>query len=497
MLHYFSTVYFNHVLILCICLLCIFIYEAVNGFHDAANSIALVTYTRSTNEKTAILMSGMFNFFGVFFGGLSVAYAIIYLLPNNLLLNINTLSGLKAIFSILLSVILWNCFTWFMSLPTSSSHTLIGAIIGINVVNVFISHFSIFSLISLKKIIYVFLSLILSPIFGLVIAGSCVFLLKTFYCFMKLKSCINMSPASDINQDDKKSLFWIKLTLILSSLGISYFHGSNDGQKGIGLVMLVLICIFPSQYLINLNMSTYGLVKIKLSVDNLEKYYLSNRYLIDKNLSGVISKEIIEPLLFVKKIDCKKNSGILNIIDFVKNLLYKVSSYKELNVIQCDQLRKSLLCLGNFIDVLNHILIIKAKDKYFLCDLKKNLLKTIEYAPNWVIIFVALSLSVGTVIGWRRITNTFQNKLGRKEITYVQAISTQLTTAASVSLASYSGMPVSTTHIMFSSLVGTMLVNKSGVQIKTIKKIIITWLLTIPISIFLSSILYWISINYF
>ncbi|AAO27233.1 putative phosphate transporter [Buchnera aphidicola str. Bp (Baizongia pistaciae)] len=498
MSYYFSFFCYNSsVVFSCFSLLFIFIYEVINGFHDSANAIALIIYTRSMNEKMAILISGILNFLGVFFGGLSIAYAIIYLLPSNLLLNINTSCGLKAIFSILLSAILWNLCTWYLSLPTSSSHTLIGSIIGINFVNAFINNFSILSLISFNKIIYVFLSLILSPICGLIIAGSLVFLLKKYYNSKYKEYCINISPVYYRIQKKKQSLLWIKITLILSSFGISYFHGANDGQKGIGLIMLVLICIFPSKYLINLNTSTYDIINTRISIDSFEKYYLRNQTLIKQNVSNIMFKEIIQPLLFLKNIDNTKNDNVLVIINFMRNLLHNISSYKELNVIQCHQLRQSLLCIGNFMEVLSHFSIVQVKDKHFFYCLKKNLLSTIEYAPNWVVTFIALSLSIGTIIGWRRITNTFQNKLGTQDITYAQAISAQLTTACSVSLASCSGIPVSTTHIMSSSLVGTMLVNRSGLRINTIKKTIIIWILTIPISMLLASFLYWISLKCF
>lgn len=497
MLHYFSLFHYNNVFFVCFALFFIFVYEVINGFHDSANSIALITYTRSMNEKIAILMSGMFNFLGVFFGGLSVAYAIIYLLPSNLLLNINTIYGLEAIFSVLLSAILWNLCTWYLCLPTSSSHTLIGSIIGINIVNAFINNFSIVNLISFNKIMYVFLSLILSPIFGLMVAGVLVFLLKKYCSFMKKECCIHMSPVDYDAKETKQSLLWIKVTLILSSLGISYFHGANDGQKGIGLIMLVLICVFPSKYLINLNTPAYDIINTRVSIDNFKQYYLSNKTLIDRNVNNVFFKEIVKPLSFLKSVNNIESDDVINIINFTQNLLYNISNYRELSSLQCYQLRQSLLCVGNFIEILHHFSIIKMKDKHLLYCLKKDILNTIEYAPNWVITFIALSLSVGTIIGWRRITDTFQKKLGKKDITYIQAISTQLTTVVSVSLASCSGIPVSTTHIMSSSLVGTMLINKNGLKIGIIKKIVLTWILTIPISILLASSLYWISLKCF
>jgi len=236
---------------------------------------------------------------------------------------------------------------------------------------------------------------------------------------------------------------------------------------------------------------------METSINNLEKYYFSHKLLIKKSINSILCKEIVQPLTFLKNIDSKNNDSILNIINFVRNLLYNTSNYKELSSTQCYQLRQSLLCVSNFIEILNSSSNIKAEDKYFLHNLKNNLLCIIEYAPNWVITFIALSLSIGTIIGWRRITNTFQKKIGKKDITYIQAISTQLTTVFSISLASLSGIPVSTTHIMSSSLVGTMLVNKSGLRVNTIKKTVITWMLTIPISMLLASLLYWISLKTF
>lgn len=487
MLYLFSCSDLNHSLFIFLALSFVLFYEAINGFHDTANAVSTLIYTRAMSANVAVIMSGIFNFLGVILGGLTVAYAIVHLLPNDLLLNISSKNALSMIFSILLAAILWNLSTWYFCLPASSSHTLIGAIIGTGLTNAMITGSSLINALNVPKMTSVFLSLIFSPIIGLIISGVLIFLLRYYLSNNTKFYRIHMTPLEREKIDKKKHPpFLIRIALILSSIGVSYAHGANDGQKGIGLIMLVLIGLAPSLFSVNLNANKNEIICTRNTINNLEKYYLKhNIQHLDKiDNINIIDKSVINH-------DVSKN---LKNIKSTKLLLKNISDYHVLNIKKRFQLRHFLLCISDEIDYVINSSNTDSKDKYFLEKSKKELLQTIEYAPIWIILTVAFSLSMGTMIGWKRIVVTIGEKIGKKRMTYAQAMSAQITASFSIGVASYTGIPVSTTHILSSSVAGAMLTDGDGIQMKTIKNIVIAWILTLPISILLSGFLYWISL---
>lgn len=240
MLHLFTGLEFYTGLLLVLALLFVLFYEAINGFHDTANAVATVIYTRAMRAQFAVVMAGVFNFFGVLLGGLSVAYAIVHLLPTDLLLNVSSAHGLAMVFSLLLAAIIWNLGTWYFGIPASSSHTLIGAIIGVGLTNAIVTDSSVVDALNIPKMISIFMSLILSPAIGFVIAGLMIFVLRRYWSGTKKRRRIHLTPAEREKKDGKrKPPFWTRTALILSAVGVSFSHGANDGQKGIGLIMLV------------------------------------------------------------------------------------------------------------------------------------------------------------------------------------------------------------------------------------------------------------------
>ncbi|BAB13276.1 inorganic phosphate transporter [Buchnera aphidicola str. APS (Acyrthosiphon pisum)] len=487
MLHLFSYSDLNHSLLVFLALFFVLFYEAINGFHDTANAVSTLIYTRAMSAHVAVIMSGIFNFLGVLLGGLTVAYTIVHLLPNDLLLNATSKNALAMVFSMLLAAIIWNLSTWYFCLPASSSHSLIGAIIGIGLTNAFVTDSSLVDAFNIPKMTSVFLSLVFSPIIGLIIAGSLIFLLRYYLNNNKIFYRIHMTPLERKEKDGKKiPPFLIRMALILSSIGVSYAHGANDGQKGIGLIMLVLIGIVPSSFLVNLNTNKYEINCTKHTLNHLEKYFLEKNI---KKSNIIKNKEEINNLV----VRSQSYNSIKNIKN-TKLLLKNISNYNDLSIKKRFQLRHYLLCISDSIDKKVNSSDICSKDKRFLIHSKKVILKTIEYAPMWIILIVALSLSIGTMIGWKRIVVTIGEKIGKKRMTYAQAMSAQITASFSIGIASYTGIPVSTTHILSSSVAGTMLIDGDGIQTKTIKNIALAWILTLPVSMLLSSFLYWIAL---
>ncbi|CAL4325953.1 Low-affinity inorganic phosphate transporter 1 [Buchnera aphidicola (Protaphis terricola)] len=484
MLYLFSYSDLNHSLFIFLALFFVLFYEAINGFHDTANAVSTLIYTRAMSAKYAVIMSGIFNFLGVLFGGLTVAYAIVHLLPNDLLLNGSSKNTLAMIFSMLLAAILWNLSTWYFCLPSSSSHSLIGAIIGVGLTNAIITNSSLINALNIPKIINIFISLILSPIIGLIISGILIFLLRYFTNKNKKFYRIHMTPLERKKHDEKKSPpFLIKIALIFSSIGVSYAHGANDGQKGIGLIMLVLISIIPANFLVNLNASKKEIFYTKNAINHFQKYYLNKYSKKVKNNYKNLNNQLLS-----------YQSDIIQNIKEANILLKNVHNYNILSIKQRFQLRHFLLDISENIDQISNLNISK-KEKIFLKQIKQHILLTIEYAPIWIICIIAFALSIGTMFGWKRIVITIGEKIGKRSMTYAQAMSAQITAAFSIGIASYTGVPVSTTHILSSSVAGSMLADGKSIQINTIKNIIFAWLLTLPISMFFSGLLYWVALS--
>lgn len=496
MLHLFAGLDLHTGLLLLLALGFVLFYEAINGFHDTANAVATVIYTRALRSQIAVVMAALFNFFGVLLGGLSVAYAIVHMLPTDLLLNVGSAHGLAMVFSMLLAAIIWNLGTWYFGLPASSSHTLIGAIIGIGLTNALMTGTSLVDALNVPKVINIFASLILSPIVGLVFAGGLVFILRRYWSNTKKRARIHLTPAEREKQDGKKKPpFWTRIALILSAIGVAFSHGANDGQKGIGLIMLVLIGVAPAGFVVNMNASGYDITRTRDAVNNVETWFQQHPDLL---LKATGSDPVIPtPEQTVGpngEFHCHAGRAVVA-LDRAKAMLTNIESYDKLPIEQRSQLRRIMLCISDITDKVAKQPEVSADDQRLLKKLKGDMLSTIEYAPVWIIMAVALALGLGTMIGWRRVATTIGEKIGKKGMTYAQGMSAQLTSAVSIGLASYTGMPVSTTHVLSSSVAGTMIVDGGGLQRKTVTNILMAWVLTLPAAIFLSGALYWVALQ--
>ncbi|UAJ65054.1 inorganic phosphate transporter [Candidatus Schneideria nysicola] len=492
---YFFTDHTNMMLVSA--LVFILVYETINGFHDTANAVAIVIYTQAMHARLAVIMSGIFNFLGVLMGGLSVAYAIVHLINIDLLLNVDSIHGLAIIFSILSAAILWNILTWYFGLPISSSHTLIGAIVGVGLMHAMIAHTSLLKALNIPNLMDILLSLTISPIIGLCLSSIIIICYHFFYKKMKT----NTNDRLSISNNKCPPPFWTRCALILSSAGVSFSHGANDGQKGIGLIMLALISIAPSSFLININANSCEIRRTRDAIDSLQKYYSHNNQVFNKIaidthslfLSGIEEKNL--PLSFSLEDRNNNIAPFLKAINVALLMIDNIQSYDQLNIEKRLHLRKLLIYISDITDQVAKLQEISYQEKQFLRNLYIDLVETIEYAPLWIIIIVAIALSLGTIVGWKRIAITLGEKIGPGGITYIQGLSVQITATLSIGAASYTGMPVSTTHVVSSAVLGAMLAEKRSVGQKVIKNIIMAWLLTLPVAIILASLIYFLILN--
>src|SRR6266446_2249898 len=214
-------------------------FEFVNGFHDTANAVATVIYTHTLDPHIAVVWSDFFNFLGVVSSTGIVAFGIISLLPVELILQVGSNAGFAMVFALLVAAILWNLGTWYFGLPASSSHTLIGSIIGVGITNQLMSARSGTSGVDWGQAANVGKSLLISPIVGFVVAGLLLLAMKAVVKNRKLyEAPVGTEPPP----------FWIRALLVLTCTGVSFAHGSNDGQKGMGLIVLILVSLLPAAY---------------------------------------------------------------------------------------------------------------------------------------------------------------------------------------------------------------------------------------------------------
>ena len=464
-------------------------FEFINGFHDTANAVATVIYTKAMPPHLAVILSGCFNFLGVLLGGVGVAYAIVHLLPVELLISTNTAYGLVMVFSMLSAAIAWNLGTWYFGIPASSSHTLIGSILGVGLANALIADIPLSTGVNWQKAIDIALSLLLSPAAGFIVAALILLGLK----WLRRESKMHTNPDQRLSIDGKKHPpFWNRLVLVLSAMGVSFVHGSNDGQKGIGLIMLVLIGIVPAKFVLDLNSTTYQIERTRDAAQHLSEFYIRNNDSLNEYLALGKNGSTELP----KKFRCDVKLTEPTIAALLKSL-DGVTDYNSMAQQDRTQVRRYLLCLDDTAKKVSKLKELPKREVADLDKLRKDLTATTEYAPFWVIIAVAMALGLGTMIGWKRVVLTVGEKIGKQGMTYAQGMSAQITAAIAIGMANIYSLPVSTTHVLSSGVAGTMVANKSGLQLGTVRTILMAWVLTLPATIALSAGLFWLGVKVF
>lgn len=444
-------------LLLVLSLLIAFGFEFVNGFHDTANAVATVIYTRSLRPWTAVILSGICNFLGVFIGGIAVALSIINLLPPELLIAGGTGAGLAMLLALLLAAITWNLGTWYFGLPSSSSHTLIGAIVGVGLANSMLPGHEFGVGVNWAKAGDVGLALLISPLVGFTLAA---------LLLLASRKLIRDPQLYRPPVGTRPPPAWIRTVLIGTCTGVSFAHGSNDGQKGVGLVMLILMGIVPAGFALNLELSQPELQRAARAVDAIEQTLASAPGAADEKTMTMLHTELGELDVILK--DAR------NLRDVPAEERWKV--------------RRDVLLIDGAVKKIEGKV-----EKPVAAELKKargELRSLTDYAPNWVLMCVALALGIGTMVGWRRIVVTVGEKIGKDHLTYAQGAAAELVAMSTIGISAGLGLPVSTTHVLSSGVAGTMVAQRSGLQMQTITKIASAWLLTLPVSMLLAGVLF-------
>src|SRR5580704_13405722 len=456
-------------------------FEFVNGFHDTANAVATVIYTHSLDPNIAVVWSGFWNFLGVVTSTGAVAFGIVSLLPVELILQVGGSAGFAMVFALLFAAIIWNLGTWALGLPASSSHTLIGSIIGVGIANQLMSPRTGTSGVDWAQAANVGRSLLLSPIFGFVLAAS---------VFLLMKAIIKDKRLYEAPSGTEPPPLWIRALLIFTCTGVSFFHGSNDGQKGMGLIMLILIGTVPTTYALNhavtASQSQDFVAVSHQAAETLDKYV---------SPAAVVGDPREEVTDFIRTKEFKP-STMLALRVLINDIGTEMAQFKQLAAVPRQHVRN----FRNDMYVVSEALRIMAKsgkpalaagDVAILKNYKKHVDQATRFIPLWVKVAVALALGLGTMIGWKRIVVTVGEKIGKNHLTYAQGAAAELTAMATIGAADGLGLPVSTTHVLSSGVAGTMLANKSGLQMSTVRNLLLAWVLTLPAAMTISGLLFY------
>jgi PiT family inorganic phosphate transporter len=457
-------------------------FEFVNGFHDTANAVATVIYTHSLEPHIAVVWSGFWNFLGVLASSGLVAFAIISLLPVELILQVGSKAGFAMVFALLVAAIIWNLGTWWFGLPASSSHTLIGSVIGVGIANQLINGRSGTSGVDWAQATNIGYSLLLSPIVGFAGAGLLLLLAKALIKDPKLYTAPEGTEPPPL---------YIRALLVLTCTGVSFFHGSNDGQKGMGLIMLILIGTVPTAYALN-HAVTYQQSQDFIAVSQQAADTISHYVSPDAVIGD--ARDDLTDYIRTKQFTPNTMLALRNLINDIGN---ETSLYKELKNVPNDRVRN----FRNDMYLVSEALRLMKKsgqpaisgpDNAVLANYKKHVDYSTRFIPLWVKVAVAMALGLGTMVGWKRIVITVGEKIGKSHLTYAQGAVAEITAMATIGAADGFGLPVSTTHVLSSGIAGTMAANHSGIQWSTVRNLALAWVLTLPVAMMLSGSLFWL-----
>jgi len=457
-------------------------FEFVNGFHDTANAVATVIYTNSLEPHIAVIYSGILNFVGVLFSSGAVAFTILQLFPAEMILRMNKGSGFAMIFALLLAAILWNLATWYGGLPTSSSHTLIGSIVGAVGTFYLMQGKSGTAGVNWETMKKVFEALLISPVVGFSVAG----VLFLLFRFASTDARLYSAP-----EGDTPPPIYIRALLVLTCGGVSYAHGSNDGQKGMGLIMLILVGTMPTAYALN----------HAVNADEVQRFAV-----VSTQLVGALDKDVqpemtvqnpeaeLERFVRTRRYQPQVTLALAQMVVTVRDeaVLYGTPAHvppqMQANV------RNQMYLNGETLRLLTKSggPQMSAADAKLVASYQSELDRSTKFIPDWVKVAVALALGMGTMVGWRRIVITVGEKIGKTRMTYAQGASAQIVAMSTILAAGAYGLPVSTTHVLSSSVAGTMTANHSGLQWETVRNIATAWVLTLPAAALLSGSLFWL-----
>ncbi|MDR6531448.1 PiT family inorganic phosphate transporter [Caulobacter rhizosphaerae] len=480
-----SAVAFLPFALLFIALLIALGFEFVNGFHDTANAVATVIYTNSLPANVAVVWSGFFNFLGVLLSTGAVAFGIVSLLPVELILQVGSSSGYAMVFSLLLAAIAWNLATWFFGIPSSSSHTLIGSIIGVGVANAMMHGRSGTAGVDWTKATDIGKALLLSPLIGFGVAA---------LLFLAAKLLIRNKALYSEPTPGVPPPLWIRALLVFTCTGVSFAHGSNDGQKGMGLIMLILIGTVPTAYALNRAVPPAYTAQFETASAAAAGALATHGAGPAPGLSPAVARTSVTRYIAEKTLAPDTVPAVAVLITDINRQVQDYGSLAKIPASAVGNVRNDMYLASEGLKRIakEPSLHLAGPEKKALDAYRAALDKGTRFIPTWVKVAVAFALGLGTMVGWKRIVITVGEKIGKTHMTYAQGASAELVAMGTIFAADHLGLPVSTTHVLSSGVAGTMAANGSGLQMSTLRNMLAAWVLTLPVSILLAGGLYWL-----
>ena len=461
-------------------------FEFVNGFHDTANAVATVIYTNSMPAAVAVVWSGMFNFLGVLLSSGAVAYSIVALLPVELILNVGSSAGFAMIFALLLAAVLWNLATWYVGMPNSSSHALIGSILGVGFANQLIAKgTSGTSGVDWSQAEKVLLGLLVSPVVGFVGALILMVVMKAALRNPLLfKAPVPRTPPPP----------GIRALLIFTCTAVSFAHGRNDGQKGMGLIMLILIGCAPATYAINRAADMGHMAGFVAIADQGASVFRAHSGQASVPL-GLARQELESALKTRAAGDPVVFAAIDTVARQVGASLKAQGSFAAVPLGMTNRLRSDMYLVLDTTKLVMKDKVASAafdpRERAAIGAMRQEFEDGTRFIPLWVKVSVALALGLGTMVGWKRIVITVGERIGKAHLTYAMGASAEMMAATTILLADVLGQPVSTTHVLASGVAGASVASGAGLQPRTIRNMMLAWFLTLPAVMLLAGGLYW------
>ncbi len=455
-------------------------FEFVNGFHDTANAVATVIYTHALPAQFAVVWSGCFNLLGVLASSGAVAFGIVSLLPVELILQVGSSAGYAMVFALLIAAIIWNLGTWWLGLPASSSHTLIGSIVGVGVANALVRGQDGTSGVDWDQVTKIGEALLFSPLFGFALSA---------LLLLGMKAVIRAPELYTAPKTNEPPTWWIRGLLILTCTLVSFFHGSNDGQKGMGLIMLILIGVVPTAYALNRAPPVNHTAQFIASAHAASK--IVEAHGAGFNVIGDPRPAVTE-YVHAHAISEGTYPSLAALVKQISDSVEQYGSVARTPLAQVQNLRNDMYLASEAFRVLakDKESELKPEEKATISEFKKQLDFSTKFIPLWVKVCVAIALGLGTMVGWKRIVVTVGEKIGKTHLTYGQGAAAEIIAAATIGAADGLGLPVSTTHVLSSGVAGTMVANGSGMQWSTVRNLVLAWVLTLPVAMMLSGTLF-------
>ncbi|WP_353474130.1 inorganic phosphate transporter [Salipiger sp. H15] len=433
--------------------------EAVNGFHDAANAVATVIYANALKPVPAIALSAVMNFLGVILGGTAVAFSIVFLLPKEMIAGINTAHEASLMLALIATAVTWNLATWYFGIPNSTTHTYIGAVIGVSMAHALLVGAPVAQELNLHEGRKILLTLLVSPVFGFVVG---------WLIYRLIRRLVRSPEIYRPHEEGLRPPGGICAALIVGAAGVSFLHGSNDGQKSIGLMLMALMGLAPGNFALDPVHDPASYARSLQVIAELRQ--VVDAHLADPQVPAAARyRTELEHLRAVVELD-----GAATPVTEEERIRFRA---EILDIHEA---------LGRALDTPQLTAILTGTEIARLNDAYTALQRLIEKVPTWLVMLSALALGCGTMIGYRRIVETLGEKMGSRHMSPAQGLAAQAAAMASIAAADFGGVPVSTTHVLTSGVAGTVQSSGDRMQWDMISRILLAWVTTLPGTVILS-----------